>query len=99
MKQPEKWRETVDPFTLEFENFKILEVLGYPYAGNDVFYVKGMYNNEEVYAFLKVARSKAANLKNEVEIVKKINLKCAPKVLEYKDDKYVITKEIKGRKL
>ena len=48
---------------------------------------------------MKVARSKAANLKNEVEIIQKINLKGAPKVLEFKADKFVITKEIKGRKL
>ena len=99
MRQPEKWRETIDPFTLEFDNFKILEVLGYPYAGNDVFYVKGIHNDEEVYAFIKVARQKGANIKNEVDIIKRVNLKSSPRILEYKDDKYVVTKEIRGRKL
>ena len=29
-------------------------ILGYPHAGNDVFYAKGIYNNEETYAFIKV---------------------------------------------
>ena len=50
---PNKWRETIDPFTLKFKNFILKEILGYPHAGNDVFYVKGIYNNEETYAFIK----------------------------------------------
>lgn len=32
-----KWRETIDPFSLKFTNFKLKEILGYPFAGNDVF--------------------------------------------------------------
>ena len=54
MNFPEKWRETIDPFKLKYNNFKLREILGYPHAGNDVFYVKGIYNNKEIYAFLKV---------------------------------------------
>ncbi len=38
---PDKWREMVDPFTLKYNQFKLMEVLGYPHAGNDVFYAKG----------------------------------------------------------
>lgn len=99
MKQPDKWRETIDPYTLEFKDFKLLEVLGYPYAGNDVFYVKGIYNNEEVYAFIKVARQKGADITNEVNVITKVGLKEAPVILEYKEDKFVITKEVEGERL
>ena len=41
MKHPDKWRDTVDPFTLPYKKFEPLEILGYPHAGNDVFHVKG----------------------------------------------------------
>ena len=99
MKQPDKWRETVDPFTLELKNFKILEVLGYPYAGNDVFYVKGIYNNEEVYAFIKVARQKGADIDNEVDVISKLKMKECPVVLEHIEEKCVVTKEVVGERL
>lgn len=57
MKQPDKWRETIDPSTLHFYNFHLKEVLGYPHAGNDVFYVQGIgKDGQEVKAFLKVER-------------------------------------------
>lgn len=39
MKQPGKWKETIDPFSL---NFNLKEVLGYPHAGNNVFHVSGI---------------------------------------------------------
>ena len=41
MKQPDKWRETIDLFSLSFTNFHLKEILGYPHAGKDVFYVRG----------------------------------------------------------
>ncbi|MFZ3071328.1 MAG: hypothetical protein WA110_09455 [Anaerolineaceae bacterium] len=62
MKQPEKWRETIDPFSIQYKDFTLQEVLGYPHAGNDVFYVKGRYKQEEVTAFLKVERQSGARL-------------------------------------
>ena len=40
MKHPEKWRDTEDPYSLPYKNFSLLEVIGYPHAGNDVFQVK-----------------------------------------------------------
>lgn len=39
---PSKWRETMDPFSLEFTEFELKRILGYPHAGNDVFYVNGI---------------------------------------------------------
>lgn len=29
MKHPDKWRETVDPFSLPYRHFQLTEVLGY----------------------------------------------------------------------
>ena len=52
MEFPKKWRETIDPFKLKYHNFTLKEILGYPHAGNDVFYVKGIYKNKEIYAFI-----------------------------------------------
>ena len=51
MSFPCKWRETIDPFSLKFTNFKLKEILGYPYAGNDVFYARGVYNCKEIKVF------------------------------------------------
>ena len=80
---PNKWRETIDPFTLNFKNFILKEILGYPHAGNDVFYVKGIYNNEETYAFIKVNRQKGADVKNEIEVLNKIQLDNTPIIIDY----------------
>ena len=46
MNFPKKWRDTIDPFKLKFNDFVLKKVLGYPHAGNDVFYVIGFYNNK-----------------------------------------------------
>ena len=67
MNFPKKWRETIDPYKLKFKNFELLEVLGYPHAGNDVFYAKGIYKGNEVFVFIKVNRQNGADVKNEVE--------------------------------
>lgn len=40
---PAKWRETIDPFELDYHHFQLTEILGYPHAGNDVFHAKGIY--------------------------------------------------------
>ena len=100
MKQPEKWKETIDPFKLKFKKFKLLEVLGYPHARNDVFYCKGIFNNEEIYCFLKYASKPDSNILNEINIIKNLNFNFIPKILECdKSGTYVITKEIEGERL
>lgn len=50
MKHPGPWRDTIDPFTLPYRSFKPLEILGYPHAGNDVFYVRGLYHGRQINA-------------------------------------------------
>lgn len=83
MNFPKKWRETINPFELKFTNFILKEILGYPHAGNDVFYAKGIYNNEETYAFIKVNRQKGADVKNEIEVLNKIQLDNTPIIIDY----------------
>lgn len=87
MEFPKKWRETIDPFKLKYNNFTLKEILGYPHAGNDVFYVKGIYKNKEIYEFIKINRQKGADVKNEIEVLNKINLENTPQIIDYDEEK------------
>ena len=62
-----KWKDTIDPFQLKLNNIKITEILGYPYAANQVFILKGIVNNKESKYVLKYSGHVDANIKNEVE--------------------------------
>ena len=100
MKQPEKWKETVDPFSIKFNNFKLLEVLGYPHARNDVFYCKGIYKNEEVLCFVKYASKEDSNIKKEIKTLNALNFDFLPEIIDFdKDGKFIVTKEIVGDRL
>ncbi len=81
--QPEKWRDTVDPFTLPLSRFRLNEVLGYPHAGNDVFYAAGIYEDRPCTAFLKVERQAGADLKNEAAVLQALPYPYKPRLLEY----------------
>lgn len=97
---PNKWRETIDPFTLNFKNFILKEILGYPHAGNDVFYTKGIYNNKEIYAFIKVNRQTGADVKNEIEVLNKIHIDNIPQIIDYDlEMTYRVSIALKGEKL
>lgn len=100
MKQPEKWKETIDPFSIRFNKFKLLEVLGYPHARNDVFYCKGEYDNKEVFCFIKYISKKDSNIKREIDMLNKLNFKFLPKIIDFDSEgKYIVTKEIDGERL
>ena len=100
MRFPEKWRETIDPFKLKFNNFKLIEVLGYPHAGNDVFYAKGIYNGKEEFVFIKVNRQRGADVKNEILTLKKIALDSTPIIIDYDDEMtYRVSIALKGERL
>ena len=100
MKQPEKWKDTVDPFEIDFNNFKIVEVLGYPHAQNDVFYVKGIFEGEEVFAFVKYASKLSSDIKREVSVLKLLNFDFLPQVLDYdQNGKFIVTREVGGERL
>ena len=101
MKHPEKWRETADPFSLKYHDFQLLEILGYPHAGNDVFHVRGLYKDKEVTAFIKIARSRFSGIDNEIRIMKQISCPVAPEVIDYGLDKpeFIVTLEKEGERL
>ena len=97
---PNKWRETIDPFTLNFKNFILKEILGYPHAGNDVFYAKGIYNNKEIYAFIKVNRQTGADVRNEIEVLNKIHIEKTPQIIDYDAEMtYRVSIALKGERL
>lgn len=87
MKHPEKWRETADPYTLPYQHFSLLEVLGYPHASNDVFQVKGLYRGKETEAYIKVARRRDADLTNEINIIRSIHCELAPEIIDHDEEK------------
>ncbi len=101
MKQPTKWRETIDPFSIKFTRFTLSEVLGYPHAANDVFYVRGILEDKPVTAFLKVERHVDANVENELQILRQIPFPFVPKVLDssLKPPKFILTEELPGERL
>ena len=100
MKQPDKWKDAIDPFSIKFNNFKLLEVLGYPHARNDVFYCKGIYENKETFCFIKYASQKDSNVLREITTIKTLNFEFIPKIIDYDESgKFIVTKEINGERL
>lgn len=92
----------MDPFTLKLRNFQINKILGYPHAGNDVFYVRGFKNHgKEIKGFLKVERQKSADIEREVSVIKRLDLSIAPTIIDYSLDnpKYILTEEKEGMRL
>ena len=81
MKHPDKWRETIDPFSLAYKSFHPIEILGYPHAGNDVFHARGIYKGKEVRAYIKAARQKGAAIENEVAILSQLIRQFIPQSL------------------
>lgn len=98
---PEKWRETIELSSLYFKNFKIKNIIGYPHAGNDIFHVEGLHDNNICKAYIKVERQKGADILNEVEIINKLPFEFKPHIIEFSDSnpRYIITKEILGERL
>lgn len=98
---PQKWRETCDPYSLNFHSFQLQEILGYPHAGNDVFHVRGRHHGQEVTAYLKVARQKGASIQNDVEIMNQLHWNSVPQVLDWDfgERPFSVTLERPGRRL
>ena len=82
MRQPKKWKETINPFELQFNDFKITKVLGYPHARNDVFYLIGEQNGKKINCFLKYGTKKDSDISREVSAIKQLNFKFLPKIIE-----------------
>lgn len=98
---PARWRETCDPFALRYWDFQLIEVLGYPHAGNDVFHVRGVANGRETKAYIKVARQEGADIENEVRLLTQLNAPVFPKVLDYDRERgaFSVTEELPGSRL
>ena len=101
MRHPTKWRETIDPYTLPYENFSLLEVIGYPHAGNDVFQARGIYQQKEVEVFIKVARQKGADIKREINTISAFDWDVLPEIIDYDQEKerFVVTLAKEGERL
>ncbi len=97
---PSKWRDTVDPFSLPYKNFKLTNVLGYPHAGNDVFYAIGLYNQKQVKVFIKVNRQRGANVKNEILTLQRLNFPFTPQIIDYDEEMtFRVSLALDGEKL
>lgn len=101
MAHPARWRETCDPFAFHYHNFQIQEILGYPHAGNDVFYVRGIADGRETNAYIKAARQQGAAIDNEVAILTQLDAPIIPKVLDYDraHGAFSVTAEMPGLRL
>lgn len=101
MKQPEKWRETIDPFSLPYQNFLPMEILGYPHAGNDVFHVRGMLQDKEITAYVKAARQVGAAIENEMSVLSQLHAAIYPTVIDYGFEgiPFLVTTELPGERL
>ena len=101
MAHPQKWRETCDPFGLNYHAFQPTEILGYPHAGNDVFHAKGLCEDKEITAYIKVARQRGAAIENEVALLQQLDDPLFPKVIDYDFDgtPFSATAEMPGRRL
>mgnify|MGYP006906177248 CR=1 FL=1 len=101
VKHPDKWRETIDPFSLAYKSFHPIEILGYPHAGNDVFHARGIYKGKEVRAYIKAARQKGAAIENEVAILSQLHSPIYPTVLDcgFAGTPFSVTLELPGERL
>jgi len=101
MLHPEKWRETIDVNSLRFNHIEIIEILGYPHAGNDVFHARILYRGTESTAFIKIERQTGADIMNEINILLKLPFVFCPKLLDYslEEPRYIVTEEAAGERL
>lgn len=101
MKHPEKWRETINPFELPYQNFTLTEVMGYPHAGNDVFQAKGIYENREVEVYIKAARQTSADILNEIRTINGLHNPLTPQIIDYdcKKEQFIVTLAKNGERL
>ena len=101
MKHPDKWRETIDPFSLTYKSFHTIEILGYPHAGNDVFHARGIYEGKEVRAYIKVAKQNGAAIENEVAILSQLHSPIYPTVIDcgFTGTHFSVTLELPGERL
>ena len=107
MTKYEKWRELkIDPFEIKYKKIKIKSIDSYLPAGNDVVECSCLLNGEETSLFIKIARSKMAGFKTEVnhlnlidkeKLYNKVPLIIEDGYINYK--KYIVLEKIIGDRL
>lgn len=100
-RHPAKWRNTVDPFSLNYHSFRPVEVLGYPHAGNDVFHVKGVYQNREITAYIKAARQNGEEIETETAVLRQLDIPAVPLILDagFGEHPFLVTSDMPGLRL
>ena len=102
----EKWRELdVNPFDIKFKNIKLIKIISYPPAQNDVIECLCEYNKEEIYVIIKIERSKEAGLYIKAAYLKELEkqgIENIPKIIEfgkYNNKDYIVLSKIRGERL
>lgn len=78
-----------------------MDILGYPHAGNEVFYVRGLHNGSQIDAYIKAARQRGADVSNEISILSQLRSPLTPPVVDYCLDgtPFIVTQELPGERL
>lgn len=73
----------------------------YPHAGNDVFYVRGLYHGRQINAYIKAARQRGADVGNEISILSQLRSPVAPPVVDFCLDgtPFIVTQALSGERL
>lgn len=108
MKFPDQWRElSFDPFALDLgPNVFMDEVIGYPYAANDVLVCDGTVRGDSTQFVLKYERSRNADLGNEANVLRRLgnHFDLAPSLLvdgfdSGASDRFVVVSFLDGERL
>lgn len=102
-----KWRELiVDPFAIPFKRFKLIKIVNYLPAGNDVLECLVDFNGKDKRVFLKIERSKMADFQAEMfhlNLIYKLGYyNKISQVLEFgnfQDKDYLVLAKISGLRL
>lgn len=102
----DKWRENIiNPKEVIFLcGMKVIEILGYPHAGNDVFACIIEFKGKRYKSVLKIERHIEGNLENEWNTINKLKesgLKL-PNIITYgciENHRYIVTEFIDGQRI
>jgi len=106
MQYTKKWREpSIDPIKTNFPcGMKILKILGYPHAANDVFVCRAKYASQEHLSVLKIERHCDADISRECKFIEmlqdsEINVPTIITKGKINDRYYVLMKFEEGERL
>ena len=102
-----QWRElSINPYKIPFKNFKLIKIVNYFPAGNDVLECLCDFNGKNKKAIIKIERSKMADFDSEfynLNILQQKNYSNKiPKILEfgtYEGKRYLVISKINGLRL